>query len=230
MSKQISENFPEMFLLAFTAEVLRATPGYRNSILKNRVRKVVYKIPIQRNPQQPMRFVEQRSLQPKINFQKVVQEKMTSDSKRITVLRQREDPNGLFAEFAPKAPISRSLPPVLIIPETKLPPTVQNIKPTPMQAEIDLRKLNALVQDPLVKVIECNGPNEKIVVMGAMGRKHTPTILSKEEVDDVINKFSEASKIPLSEGIYKVVFGKLVLSAIISEVIGSKFIIKKMGI
>ena len=65
--------------------------------------------------------------------------------------------------------------------------------------------------------------------MGRMGRKKTGTVLSKEEIDEVIKTFSEAAKIPISEGIFKVVFGKLILSAILSDVIGSKFIIKKMS-
>ena len=61
-----------------------------------------------------------------------------------------------------------------------------------------------------------------------MGTKKTNIILSREEVDQIIKKFSETTKIPIQEGIFKVVVGKLILSAIISEVIGSKFIIKKM--
>ena len=61
-----------------------------------------------------------------------------------------------------------------------------------------------------------------------MGTKRTNIILSKEDISDVIKKFSETTKIPLQEGIFRVAIGKLILSAIISEVIGSKFIIKKM--
>jgi len=61
-----------------------------------------------------------------------------------------------------------------------------------------------------------------------MGTKRTNIILNKEEIDQIIKKFSETAKIPLYEGIFRVVVGKLILSAIISDVIGSKFIIKKM--
>ncbi|GAI79041.1 unnamed protein product, partial [marine sediment metagenome] len=51
-------------------------------------------------------------------------------------------------------------------------------------------KLNPLIQDPLVRVIECNGSEENIVVKGSMGTKPTAIILSKEETDHIIKKFS----------------------------------------
>ncbi len=117
---------------------------------------------------------------------------------------------------------------LLRIPEPTLPPQFQYLTPAPGTEEIDLSKLNPFVKDPLVKIIECPGPGEHIFVYGAMGRKPTGIILSKEEIDDIINRFSKATKIPVIKGIYKVVVGRLILSAIISDVIGSKFIIRKM--
>ncbi|MEJ2268006.1 MAG: hypothetical protein P8X70_02940 [Nanoarchaeota archaeon] len=61
-----------------------------------------------------------------------------------------------------------------------------------------------------------------------MGVKPTGIILNKKEIDKVIKTFSEKSMIPIHEGVFRVVVGRLILSAIISEVTGSKFIIKKM--
>ena len=66
------------------------------------------------------------------------------------------------------------------------------------------------------------------MVHGSMGTKPTNLLLKKEEIDEIIKKFSEATKIPQNEGIFKAVVGKLILSAIISETIGSKFVIRKM--
>ena len=88
-------------------------------------------------------------------------------------------------------------------------------------------KLNPLIKDPAVRTIEVN-PDEKVIVTGTMGTKPTSIILSKEDIDKIIKKFSETAKIPVYEGIFRVVVGKLILSAIISDVVGSKFIIKKM--
>ena len=117
---------------------------------------------------------------------------------------------------------------VLRIPEIKLPPKFQYLRPTPTKLEIDLGKLNPLVKDPLVKNIECDGASQNIIVEGTMGRKKTRITLDRKEIDETIDKFSEQAKIPTYEGVYKVVVGKMIFSAIISKVIGSKFIIRKM--
>lgn len=119
-------------------------------------------------------------------------------------------------------------PMVLRIPEPRLPPNLQYLKPTPHPVEIDLGKLNSLVQDPVVRRIECNGPGEYIVAMVPMPR-YTNIILNKEEIEEMIKIFEKKSRIPAHEGIYNVAVGKLIFSAIISDVIGSKFSINKMA-
>jgi hypothetical protein len=65
-------------------------------------------------------------------------------------------------------------------------------------------------------------------VQGAMGTKKTGIVLSKEEIDETVQRFSRETRIPIQEGIFKVVVGNLIFLAIISEIVGSKFIIKKM--
>lgn len=116
----------------------------------------------------------------------------------------------------------------LIIPETRFPPHLEYIKPIPMNKEIDLGKLNALLNDSFVNSIECYGENQNLFVKGNFGTKKTGIILNKEEVNEIIKKFSEETKIPAQEGIFRVVVGKIIFMAIISDVVGSKFIIRKM--
>ena len=118
----------------------------------------------------------------------------------------------------------------LRIPEPVLPQRLQYLKPIPTNKEIDLGKLNSLINDPAVRVIQCDGDDKNIVVIGTMGIKRTNVIMSKDDIDEVLNKFSAAAKIPLEEeGISRIVFGRLILSAIISKVISSRFIIRKMS-
>tara|TARA_Y100000034_G_scaffold65035_1_gene78687 strand:- start:12396 stop:13061 length:666 start_codon:yes stop_codon:yes gene_type:complete len=116
----------------------------------------------------------------------------------------------------------------MIVPKSRLSPRFQYLKPTPTNLEIDLGKLNPLIKDPLVKDIECPRANQNIIVSGMMGRKKIDIILSRKEIEEIIKKFSETAKIPIHEGVFKVVVGKFIFSAIISNIIGSKFIIKKM--
>ena len=119
--------------------------------------------------------------------------------------------------------------PVLRIPKTKLPKHLQYLKPTPTDnIQIELGKLSSLIKDPTVRDIECNGPNETLIVKGTFGEKKANIVLTREEIDEVVKKFSEAAKIPAHEGLFKVVVGRMIFSAVISEITGSRFIIKKM--
>jgi len=116
----------------------------------------------------------------------------------------------------------------LSIPESRFPMHIQYIRPVPINKEIELGKINPLIRDSMVRTIECYGPGENIVVQGNMGTKKTGIILNREEIEDTIQRFSKETKIPVQEGIFKVVAGRLIFLAIISEIVGSKFIIKKM--
>lgn len=116
----------------------------------------------------------------------------------------------------------------LIIPESNLPERLRYLKPTPTSQEIDLGKLNPFIKDPFVRTIECSGPDLNVSVTGTMGDKKTAIKLTNEEINDVIQSFSGVSKIPVQEGVFKVAVGRLIFMAIISDVVGSKFIINKM--
>jgi len=117
---------------------------------------------------------------------------------------------------------------ILRIPDVRLPERLNYLRPIPTNRQIDLGELNPFVKDPSVTSIECNGPNKNIVVVVANRRKTTNITLDSKEINEIINRFSQTARIPAQEGIFKVVIGRLILSAIISEVIGSKFIIKKL--
>ena len=117
---------------------------------------------------------------------------------------------------------------VLKIPEPRLPEEFEYLKPTPTTRDIDLGKLNPLVYDKAVQIIECEGPDKPIMVSGTMGRKPTSISLSNEEIENIIQIFSEASKIPAETGVYKVVVGRFIFSAVISDVVPSRFMIRKM--
>jgi hypothetical protein len=117
----------------------------------------------------------------------------------------------------------------LWIPEPRLPPHIQYLKPTPVNKYIELGKLGPMINDPMVKIIECYGPDQNIGVKGGMGERKTGIILNKDEIDKVIDKFSKETKIPVQEGIFKVVSGRLILLAVISGVTGTKFTITKMS-
>ncbi len=212
MKGELSNEFKKFFLMKFTEELIKQSEkkditklqGIIESKERGRRERL---IPIQKKGL----FIERgKSKKNNISFEEIFnkpQQIQTQIRKQIT--RQITNPS-------------------LFIPEPKLPSYLEYLKPIPKTGiEIDLWKLNPLIKDQAVRIIEGN-PDEKVKVTGTMGTKQTSIVLNKEDIDRIVGRFSELSKIPITEGIYKVVVGNLILSAIISTVIGSRFIIKKM--
>ena len=207
MLRQKSKEFKAFFLLQFTNELIRHSGAGEVFELKNILEE------------------ETKEEQDKIKREEKRIKNLITEKKEINFLK----PKKTTTFFKPiKKPFVRERVRVLRIPEPKLPPQLQYLRPIPTNIQIDLEKLNPLIKDPAVKIIECNGAEENIIVEGIMGTKKTDIILNKEEINQIIKKFSETAKIPFQEGVFKVVVGKLILLAIISEVISSKFVIKKM--
>jgi hypothetical protein len=205
MQNQKNTQFGRIFFLKFTKELIRNSVSEDLEGLKKIIKESEF-------------IIEPKtSLTPKFKpqYKKIPKEEFSFQKQKIST----------------KEILSMNIPPsaqrILKIPESKLPLQLQYLKPIPSEKEINLGKLNKLIKDPLIKTIECNGPDEKIIIT-TPARKLTEITLSKEEIIEIIEKFSQATKIPIEEGIIKIAFGKLVISAIISEVVGSKFIIKKL--
>jgi hypothetical protein len=195
------KEFRRFFLLKFTEELIRHSLEGEVSELKNVLKK---------------------------DDEEKKQEVKEEKKKIRQIIKNKENQLLTKRVFKPLPQPIRTRPRILKIPSPKLPSRFQYLRPTPTKLKMDLGKLNPLLRDPAVKTIECDGPDENLLVKGTMGSKKTEIILNKEEISQVIKKFSETAKIPTSEGVFRVVAGKLILLAIISEVIGSKFIIKKM--
>ncbi len=134
----------------------------------------------------------------------------------------------VFKKLPQPFKIKRNLPlPVLRIPEPRLPMHLQNIQPIPTNYPIPLGKLEKLINNPSVQAVECPGPDQEIILRTPQP-KQTKVKLTKEEIDTLIKGFAQTAGIPLNQGLNTFVVGSLKLSAIISDIIGSKFILKKI--
>ena len=222
-----SPNFRTFFLLQFTKELIKQSGPTEVFELKNILEKEDKENKIKKELPSTM---EKEIKDLYVSITSPSKKQILKKEKFSLVEKKEVIPKREFGLNPIKRPIIQrgSFPRVLRIPEPKLPPRFQYLRPTPTSIQIDLEKLNPLISDPMVKSIECNGADENIVVKGNMGAKNTNIILDKQEIDNVIKKFSETAKIPIHEGIFRVAIGKFILSAIISDVISSKFIIKKM--
>ena len=169
-----------------------------------------------------------------IGHEKIIQHPSQKKIKEILEGKRGRIEEDLFSDYDEVQkkifrPLRKPKKLTLKIPKTRLPKHLQYLKPTPSNVpKIDLGKLNQLLKDPVVRTIQCDGPDRNVFVKGAMGTKNTNIVLTKQEIDDIIKKFSKVTKIPTTEGLFKVVYGKLNFNAIISQVTGSRFIITKM--
>jgi len=97
----------------------------------------------------------------------------------------------------------------------------------PIPGNVDLGKLNFLIVDPRIQSIECPGPTKNVLVKKDGSVQRTSVVLTKEEIQNIINNFSEQTRIPLLGGVFKAAFGNLIMTAVISDFVGSRFVVQK---
>tara|TARA_Y100000310_G_C20117449_1_gene549922 strand:- start:115 stop:564 length:450 start_codon:yes stop_codon:yes gene_type:complete len=119
--------------------------------------------------------------------------------------------------------------------ETQITPIVRNeiiktIQPIaqPTPKGFNLGKLGSYLNDPSVQSIECPGPGKDIIIKKRNRMETIKISLGEEEITTLINNFSKESMIPMMGGILKAAVGDLIISAVISEFVGSRFIINRI--
>ncbi len=218
----LNEKQKKLFLLIFTRELIRNS---REEFFRSEK--------IKKNKEQLILIEKERKKQESKNKIKDLVRKGLSTERKVegkdlgSELQQTKN----FKSKRPmrRIPKSQFRVPVLRIPQRRLPPQFQYLKPVATEREIDLGELNLFINDPAVREIEIQGPNQNLYIEGTMGKQATDLVLKKEQIDEAINRFSQASKIPTFDGVFKVVVGRLIFSAVISSKLGSRFLIKKMS-
>lgn len=95
------------------------------------------------------------------------------------------------------------------------------------QTYMNLGKLTVLLRDPRVESIECPGPQKEIIVRKEGIIQRTNLSLSNEEIKLIINEFASKTRIPLIEGVFKAALDNLIMTAITSEFVETRFVIYK---
>lgn len=93
--------------------------------------------------------------------------------------------------------------------------------------EILTEKIISLLKNPRIKMIECPGSGKPLIVTNAGLTQVTSITLDDEEIKEMMKKISEKTRIPLIPGLFKAAIGSLIITAILSENIGTRFIIEK---
>ena len=93
---------------------------------------------------------------------------------------------------------------------------------------INLGKINTILSDPSVFSIESSGPEKNLIVNRAGKIQSSSLTLNKEEIDLIMKEISDKTRIPLiSGGVFKAVLKDLVITAVISDYIGTRFLMQK---
>ena len=206
-----SEEFKNYFLAEFTTELIR------NS--KNEVFFELKKIMDEEEKEKPLEKIEDKKFDSDVQPEEV--------PKGNVYLNQGYLPS--IKSLPPQKLIKMPLAPAIRMSAPRLPPRLNYLRPTPRKLALDLGALNPILKDPFVTSIECDGEGKSLIAKTKTGAKKINIKLYKDQINEILNKFSKGARIPLIEGTLKIVLGSLILSAIYSTDISSRFIIRKMA-
>lgn len=144
-------------------------------------------------------------------------------------------------EEKPEFLITRSFPSIMqVAPKPKLLPAPPKIEEKPKEMPekkpeifenkiemFDMGKITKFAMDRLIDAIECPGPNAMVKVKKENYIFLTNVSLTGDEINRVIRKFAEESKTPIAP-IFKASARGFMITAIVSPVSGSRFVIVRM--
>ena len=90
-----------------------------------------------------------------------------------------------------------------------------------------LAKINSLLADSGIGTIECPGPGLPIVIERGGMMQNTPFNFSVDELSTLMQEISDKTRIPLGSVIFKASLGDAIITAVVSEYAGTRFIIQK---
>ncbi len=100
--------------------------------------------------------------------------------------------------------------------------TAESIMQTSMYGRLEF-----LIKDPSVRFIKCSGEGKPITITRMGVNQITNIKLSAKEIRAIVENISEAAHLPLVNGVFRAVVDDFAISAIVSDKIGTRFIIKK---
>jgi len=143
-------------------------------------------------------------------------ELMVKQARTVPIIKS---PLRKFQPFQLTKPLKQKVPPIQSLPAH---PTQLN------NQKIELgNKIVPLLKDPNVFTIESPGPNKHVLVNRGGSIQTTPVTLTKEEISKIMQEISEKTRIPLVPGLFKAAFKNLLITAVVSDFVGTRFLIQK---
>lgn len=158
---------------------------------------------------------------------------ITPPVERPVVLPKRVVPVHVVSRPRPPivrpAPVQQPQPVPIPIPQATPAPVQLPQSPRGTGLSQDYGRITPLLNDESVSTIECSGVEKPIMVIRAGQKQVTKINLTAQEIKEVLKRVSDAVHIPLLEGVFRAAVDNFSINAVISEMIGSRFIIKKQN-
>jgi hypothetical protein len=130
----------------------------------------------------------------------------------------------------PVAPEPRPAP--VFIPEREVQSAPVLVAPAmdegPVDKEEAYGKISPLLNDPSISTIECLGADKELMIIRAGQKQRTRIVLSAGEIKGVLERVADDAHIPLIEGVFRASVPGFSINAVISDMIGNRFVIKKV--
>lgn len=173
------------------------------------------------------RFIEEFVRQIILNYS-IKEDRLTNDkplqvNREVSVVldklkQYQERPSNLQAIVAPKI-----IKPINITQSNKIFPASPQ-RPLSVKS---MEKLSPILYDQSVQTIECPGAGKQIIVTRNGLMQVSNISLTSDEISSILKEISEKTRIPIISGFFKAAFEDIIITAILSEFIGTKFIIQK---
>ena len=135
-------------------------------------------------------------------------------------------------------PIKQIIPPQaqpaapVVAPQKTAEPVGMDVAPvTPVSGIVDeggvYGKISPLLNDPSVSSIECLGAGKELMILRVGQKQRTRIVLTKEDIQGILDKVADEAHVPLLDGVFRASIKGFSINAVVSGVIGSKFVIRK---
>jgi hypothetical protein len=143
----------------------------------------------------------------------------------------KPDPSMVPKVFRPPKIKSRpSRPPVMPSMPKRQIPAGPPVADRGFSTEVDgYSKITPLLDDPSVSTIECLGKGKDLMVVRAGQKQRTRVRLTDEDIQNILDRVASTAHIPLTEGVFRASIENYSISAVVSNSVGSKFVIKKFN-
>jgi hypothetical protein len=90
-----------------------------------------------------------------------------------------------------------------------------------------VEKIGAVLSDAAVQSLECKGAGKPLILNKGGFMQTLNFTLTDDEIKIILQDFAAKTRIPLLPGVFKVAYQNLLITAVVSEFIGNRFVIQK---